>query len=292
MKRKDKPLYNVWQNSVYVLSNAWKKDKIVIHTIVVQILLTVSMQILVILLPALVVANILVNVGVNVLVFTILKYTVGIVIIQSVLEYLNSVEKLRRTNLRMLAVRDNLFKSLSTDFANLGEQRFINARRKALDMSYNNQPIEQIYCVFKRLGINLLGFVVYVILLSTLNPLVMLIVASTTILGVFARNRANKWRHNHDDEATATSRRIWYVNDAGNDLNLAKDMHLFAMKDWLEEVYAKSMKLAYDFTRRLQTKHFIADMVDLLAAFVREGVAYAYLIFRVLFLDMPVDNFV
>ena len=130
------------------------------------------------------------------------------------------------------------------------------------------------------------------ILLVSVNPLVLLITAATTVFGALVRRWANKWQHDHDSELATYNKRLWYINSVGGNHEMAKDIRLFAMTDWLQAVYAANMRLAFDFGRRAQTKHLIADAVDCVATFAREGIAYGYLIWQVLYLGLSVDNFV
>ena len=291
--KKEKPLYSVWQNSAYVLGGAWANDKIVIWVIIAQIILAVSIATVGIFLPAVVVEQITAGVPVSTLITTILLFTAALVLMQGASGYFNATVALRRVGRRLDVVKKIFMVIMTTDYANLEEQHFIDAKTKAMDqVDGNNRTTEQIYYTFTNLGTNLLGFVVYIILLAAINPLVLLITVVTTVSGVFARIWANKWQHTHDSELAKPRGRMHYINRIGEKPDMAKDIRMFAMTKWIKDVYDANVKLAFNFSRRAGTRQFAADAANAFATFVREGIAYAYLIWAVIAGEMTVEGFV
>ncbi len=292
-KKKEKPKYSVWQNCCYVIQKAWARDKVVLFVILAQILLTVAIGVLTLFLPKTVVAQITSGVSVKTLVITVLTLTSVMVILQSISSYFNSSVQPRRIGLRIKNCYDILVKAITTDYANLENKEFTDAKQKAYDVTNNNSSsAEQIYYCFVNMGVNVLGFIIYIVLLVSVNPVILLITAITTVLGVMVRRWANKWRHDHDSELAECNKRIWYINRLGYNYDLAKDIRLFAMTDWLRDVYNTNLKLSLDFNKRVEIRQFLADAADCVGTFMREGVAYIYLIGLVLNNGLSVDNFI
>jgi ATP-binding cassette subfamily B protein len=292
-KVKEKPKYNIWQNIIYVIKNAWISDKSVLFVILAQIFLTLAISIVALFLPKTVVSQIISGVNINTLIITVLAFTAVTVILQSAKIYITSAFDFRKSMLRTKVSYDILTKDITTDYSNLENEKYNHLKEKSTDQTrYYNRSTEQIYNTFTNIGINLLGFVLYIILLVSVNPLVLLITAVTTIFGVTARLWANKWVYDHNYE-TLNFGTLFYINNGvARDYVMAKDIRMFAMTDWIKDMYNAIMKLAYDFNRRVQARQLIADVVDCAAAFMREGIAYAYLIWQVLYFGLPVDNFV
>ena len=290
--KKEKPKYNIWQNSVYVIKTAWVRDKSVLFVIPAQIFLTLAISIVALFLPKTVVSQITSGVNINTLVITVLAFTSATVILQSAKNYIDSGFEFRKWILRTKVSYDILTKDITTDYANLENEKYHELKEFSSGQTrYNGSSTEKIYTTFTSIGINLFGFILYIILLVSVNPLVLLITAATTIFGVIIRRWANKWMHDHQSESMNWP--LFYINNqVATDYAMAKDIRLFAMTDWLKDVYKANMKLAYDFNRKVQKKLLIADVIDCVAAFMREGIAYAYLIWQVLYSGLPVDNFV
>ena len=142
------------------------------------------------------------------LIIAVLAFTSAIVLLQTAKSYIEYAGRTRRTGLRLLVLHDILKKSLVTDYANLEDKDFTDAKQKAHHMTGgNNCSPEQIYYTFEKLGANLLGFIFYIFLLVQVNPLILLLTAGTTVLGYFTRRWANKWRHDNDNEETGYIKR-------------------------------------------------------------------------------------
>ncbi|MCL2060814.1 MAG: ABC transporter ATP-binding protein/permease [Oscillospiraceae bacterium] len=291
--RPAKPKYSVWQNSAYVLHGAWARDKNVIYIMLAQIVLTPVIPAVAMFLPKTVVAHILGGQSISVLAATVLGFTAATVLLQTTKSYLEKIENVRRVGLRMWVCRDIFHKATTTDFANLENKSYTDAKQKAHDVTVsNNTSTEQIYYTFVNLGVNVLGFALYTALLVNVNPLVLAIAAATSAAGYAARRRANKWQHDHDDENASYNKRIQYISHVGEEPALAKDIRMFKMIDWLRDVYSSYLKMSFNWQRRAGGRQYAADAVDCAAAFLREGAAYAYLIWLVLYGGLPVDQFV
>ncbi|MCL2360743.1 MAG: ABC transporter ATP-binding protein/permease [Defluviitaleaceae bacterium] len=292
-KQKEKPIYSTGQNTAYILRNTWAKDSKMIWMITAQIILTVAIATTAIFLPATVVEQITSGVSIGTLVITILLFTIALALMHAVNSYIGMPSMAKRMFLRSGMCFELLKKVISTDYANLEEKRFTDSKQKALDNLMNNSASpEAIYITFTQLGTNILGFGVYILLLAAINPFVMVVTASTAVFGVVARHWANKWRHANDDLRAAPGKRLWYVGAIGNDSNMGKDIRLFGIVNWVRDVFDANLQLSYSFHRRANIRQFIADIVEAVAAFVREGIAYAYLIWLVIGGDLSAEGFV
>lgn len=285
--------YSVRQNSLYALKIALAKERLLVWFVAVNIFLAVAVQVTAIFLPRTVVAQILGEAELRALVVTILAFGAAALFFWTISEYFGTMAHARSRNLRFWARREILAKVITTDFANVEDQNFLNLKGKALATSEGDAgATEQIYKTLQAFGINVFGFVVYVVLLAAINPLIMLLVAATAFFGVLARKWANKWRFANDDFEAASLKRIRYITRIGQDYSLAKDVRIFTMIPWLQDIYETNMRLAHNFAKKAQKRQLVADIVDAAAAFIREGVAYAYLIWQVLFGGMAVADFV
>ncbi|MCL2674741.1 MAG: ABC transporter ATP-binding protein/permease, partial [Defluviitaleaceae bacterium] len=155
----------------------------------------------------------------------------------------------------------------------------------------NADSTEQVYVTFENLLQNFLGFAVYMALLAAVNPLIMAVTVVTAIAGAIAREWVNRWEYANEDERTQNRKRMWFIARACES-KYAKDIRLFGMVHWLQDVYESTIQLGYNFSRRLHLRHFAADVITAVAAFAREGFAYFILIFMVLDGAIAVDEFI
>jgi len=290
---KEKPSYSVWQNTLYVLRLALERKRFTPLVMLVQSLLATAIPVVAMFLPMAVVALILREVDINMLVLVIVAFSIATVVLQTTKSYLGVVGRAQRNALRHSQIHSILYKILNADYANLEKQSFIDAQEKANQVTGNPQEAaQQIYYSLENVITNLLGLIIYTALLAQINPLILLLATSTTAAGFFVRRKANKWRHDNDKEEVDYAKRTRYLSNIGSNVTLAKDVRLFAMVYWISDVYNSYMKLRYSWVKRMESRQYVADVVDCIATFLREGVAYAYLIWLVLFSNLPVEQFV
>lgn len=290
-KIKEKPKYSVWQNTVYLIRLAFERKKFTPWVMLIQSLLTPIIPAIAMFLPVTVVALILGEASMGILILAIVAFTVATVLLQTIKSYLDTVGKSQANSIRhSIIIEDMLRLSLTTDYANLEKKVFTDAREKAYQAT--DDTARFIYKSIENVGANVFGLILYVVLLVQVNPLILLLTAVTTAAGFFVRRKANKWRHDNDEEQAGYSKRIRYLANVGTNSSLVKDIRLFAMFDWLLDVYRTFLKMRYGWLKRAEKRQYVADVVDCVATFMREGAAYTYLIWLVLFHYLPVDQFV
>ena len=291
--KKIKPKYSVRQNTKYVFRHIWENDKSVLFVMLGISTLVPTIPAVAMFLPMMVVALILAEAPLINLIITVLVFTAVTLLLQTLRSYLDATKMVRRVGLRLRNARAIVDKTIQTDFANLENKAFTDAKQKALNTTgSNNMSTEQVYYTIENIGANLLGFLIYIILLVRINPLLLLLTAGLAVLSHGMRRRANKWRHNHDDELAGYTKRLWYIGNVGTQSELTKDLRLFPMVRWINEVYQSCLTLAFRWQRRAKNREFLADIADCIGTFLREGVAYAYLISLILFQGLPVEQFV
>lgn len=291
--QKEKPRYGVWQNVGYVIKGAWAMDKGTLFAMAIEVVVAVGLSLAALYLPKAVVGQIMRGAEAKSMIATILTFTAGTVLLQAVKAYLGLTSEMQRTGLRMQVCRDIQQKVVTTSYENLEKKAFSDARQKALEqIGGNNTSTEQIYYTLVNLGTNVCGFVLYLLLLVWVNPWVLLLTAATSAIGFFMRRRVNRWEHEQDKQSASWDKRLWQIHQQSQQTVIAKDIRLFAMADWLMDVHRTNARLRHNLSRKVQAKQWLADAVDCVVAFLREGAAYAYLIVMVLAGALAVDEFV
>ncbi len=291
--KKEKPKYNMWQNSVFVLKTAWERDKVVLFVVLAQIFLIVALSTIALFLPKTVIAQITRGGSLETLILTILGFTVVTTVLSAIKTFFDNQSWVKRSNLRNFMYYDMLDKLMTTDYANLEKKDFNDHKTQYMEhVGSNSSTTEMIYSCFEVLGTNILGFIVFSLLLVSVNPVILIITAATTIVGYFVREWANKWQFDHHKEEADFNGKLFYLSELGSKNENAKDIRLFGMVNWLNDINKTYLKLAYDFEQKVETKHFIADATDCVATFLREGIAYGYLVWQVLGGNISADMFV
>ena len=84
---------------------------------------------------------------------------------------------------------------------------------------------------------------------------------------------------------------IYYLDRRVSDFSAAKDIRIFGLRPWLNEVYNKVVATYTAFHQKAQGVYIWARIVDLVLTFLRNAIAYAYLIGLVIENGISVSDF-
>ncbi len=138
---------------------------------------------------------------------------------------------------------------------------------------------------------NVIGFLVYLLLLSGLSPLLVCIMAALAAAGYFVNKRIGEWGYRHREEEEKYQKDFSYLRKVATERKYAKDIRIFGLKSWIDEVWDSTMRLYEAFLKRREGIYIWINVVDLLLAFLRNGIAYAYLLYFVLKNGMSASQF-
>ena len=183
-------------------------------------------------------------------------------------------------------------KAATTSYPNVDDEKFRKLLTKASEcVSSNNQATEAVWGKLVTLLTDGIGFLIYLRLLTAVPPILIVVILATAAVGYLSRRRVNGYRYLHREEEAEYERQMDYLFDQAKDLGAAKDIRIFGMKSWLEELYAKVMAAYMAFQGKAQNASLRAEFADLVLIFLRNGVVYAYLIYMVLQQNLGVAEF-
>ena len=279
-----KPKYNMFQNSWFMVRLAWrtKEKKVVILSLLAA---------------GLAVANNLVNLYVSPTIlavlerkgsFTELLWT--IVLFTAVLIFISAATAYVKENILFgkITVRSEILtllnrKSAVTSYPNLDDDKFKKLVAESSNaVSGNNEATEAIWQTLTSLTTNILGFIIYVSLLTSVQPVLMLVITATAAAGYFLGNYLNGYEYRHRDEKAEYVRHMDYISGQSKDWGAAKDIRIFGLRPWLEELYTKALDGFMAFRSKAEGVYLWTKIVDIVLALLRNGIAYAYLVSMVL----------
>lgn len=291
--KKTKPKYNMWQNSWYMIKLAHSsKEKKVIVLCLLSALLAVAQGLCGLYISPTILSVVERQASVGELVLTILVFVAAMMFISAASAYVDTNKLYGRVTVRCEIIARAHSKISTTSYPNLFNDKFTElniATQKSINT--NSAATEAVWDTLTMLAKNLLGFVIYLLLLSYVQPMLFLLIILTTVISYFVGHRASEWRYKHRSEESEYEGRMYYANITARGLSAAKDIRIFGLRPWLEEVY-KSAENAYGaWQNRAESAVLYASVVDLLLTFARNAVAYAYLIGLVLKGGLGVSEF-
>lgn len=114
---------------------------------------------------------------------------------------------------------------------------------------------------------------------------------ATTAVSYFASKRINEWGYLHRSEELELTKKIEYANKTATSREFAKDIRMFGLRGWLEDLWGSTMRLYSAFCAKRERKYIWANIIDIVLTFLRNGIAYAFLIGITVKNGLPASQF-
>ncbi len=288
-----KPKYNMWQNSFYMIKLAWcAKEKKVIMLSLLSAACAVLLNLINLYVSPVILSKVEVRAPIGELVFVICAFTVALMSVSALSSYLKVNEMFGRVTVRCEIINLINKKGAVTSYPNVYDDKFTKLLAKSFDCTNSNaSSTEAIWTTLTDLTSNFAGFVIYLILLSSVQPVLIMLVLLTTLISYFFGNYVNEWGYRHRDEEAEYQNQMNYIAGRVRDFDTAKDIRIFGLRPWLCELFDKALGAYTAFHKRAEGVYIWARIVDLVLVFFRNAVAYFYLIRLVLNDGLGVGEF-
>lgn len=292
MKEKNKPKYNVWQNICFMVGMAWRHVKSVLWLALAYAALCVGLNLAQLFIAPMALAKVEQAAPLPELLGTILFFALLLVVLNALLEYVNANTLFGRNEVRMDIVIDLNERGTMTSYPNSSDPRALELQEKAVMATGGNlSPTEHIWTTLSLLLVNVAGLVIYLLLLTNMNPFLVLVVVLTASAGFFCNNRISGWGYRHRDEEGKYQRKMGYIRRKTESVTLAKDIRIFGLAPWLDSVYESVLNLYEAFLLRRERVYIWSCVVDASLGILRNGIAYGYLIRLALVGEISVSGF-
>ena len=290
---KKKPKFNMFQNSWFMIKLAWKqKEKKVIFTGILLILFGVALNLINLYIAPTILDAIETGVSFGELITTILVFVTALILTYAFNEYVMANVLYGRISVRteIIAMLNN--KACRTSYPNIENDEFYKLSEQAsIYCCSNSEATEAIWDTLTQLLTNVLCFVFYTGLLLMIKPIMLIIILVTTLIGFFINNYLSEYKYKHKEELAEQDKRLGYINESSRSLKFAKDIRIFGLRTWLNELHDKSIAALQAFNNKVAGVYFWARVADLVLAFLRNALAYVYLIGLVINNEISVAEF-
>lgn len=166
------------------------------------------------------------------------------------------------------------------------------SQRAADGISNNHTAGVHFPMAFANILSTLLQFFLFGTVISLLNPLIILLLA----LGCAVNYWMSKWERtknwNDRDVRNRIQKKINYLAfDLSRDFQYAKDVRLYQMKGSLFERFQRLLKQDHTERNKLDLRGLLTAIVSFLVVLVRDGAAYAFLIYKAVQGEVDASSF-
>ena len=291
--RKQKPAYGLGQNIAYMISLAWRQRRSVILFALIMAAASILLGLTQLFIVPSILGAVEADVSIAELTAIILAFTGALILLNAAGAYLSSCSQFGRIEVRLFIGSMIQNKALTMSYPDIEDQ---NVRKKMDKASMlvvsNTAATEAVWTTLVNLLKNAVEFIVYLSLLTTLNPLMIIAVLVTTIVSFSISNYLDGWGYRHRDEESAYSHCMNYLSEKSRDYTLAKDVRIFEMRGLIEDVFDSTLRLYRSFAARGERVYIWGNIIDAILTFMRNGIVYYFLIRAVFKGEMSAAQFV
>ena len=292
MNEKSKPKYTVPQNVWWMVKIAWRTRK----RVLVFCVLTAALEILYNLSQLYIAPEILRRVeehaGMETLLGTILFFTAALFVTLGLKDYIVQNTMFPRVDVRSVIIGMIGYKCNTTSFPNTLDADFIKLRDKAHTACDNNrEATELIWQTITLLLQNAAGLVIYLTILSHLDLTLMAAVVITCVAGFLVARYSDNWMFAHREAEDVYYAKKQYIRGRSESIEMAKDIRIFGLQQWLNELLDNVHDVYLDFRLRAERVRLLSDITEAVMTAARNGIAYVYLIHMTLAEGLSVSEF-
>ncbi len=223
----------------------------------------------------------------------ILKFTIFISLIGAIKAYMETNTLIGRIEVRTHLLYLINKKQASTSYPNLYKSDFQNLFKRAGETISNNQaPGEAIWQSISDLLQAGLGILVYIYLMKELDYRLIAFIVATAIISFMVTKELNEYGYKNKDELGRAFKESHYILDKFSHIDYAKEIRIFNMIPWLNELYQKSYKLIYSLIDQEEAIYFRGRLIDLFIVGLRNFLAYSYIVSLGLKNQLTISGFV
>lgn len=262
-----------------MIKTAWKSCKSVIFLCIACAALYVCTSLAELLITPIILKKIESAVPLSELLATILGLAGILLVLNSLTPYVIQNAVFGRIKVRRVLGMDVTHQIATTSFPNTEDPDVLKKQDKAMNPS---GALNAIWDTLTSLLQHSICFVIYLFMMSSLDSLLIGVILVTTIVGYFINKRIYEWGFRHREEEATLSSKMYYICHAAENIHLGKDVRIFGMETWLQDIYQSTLRLLQAFLARREKAYLRANVIDLIMTLLRNGVAYFYLIHLVL----------
>lgn len=278
--------YSLFRNIGYAVKLAWKHSKLLVLLPPLCSLLDLCMKLVQLFLAPVVLQKVEQTVALGELLGTICLFTLALLLCRSLKAYLEDIRIIGHSRLQDALSLDLLRHGCMTSYPNQFDPEFRGKQNDAFGATVGN-PNNSVYGVFSQLmelASALVGFILYLRIMRRLSAVPVITVILTTAVGYLAGKLASDWEYRHRKESVEIRLHRNYVINLAMGNEMPKDIRLFGMKDWLDDIYGGIVTLWRSFCARRDRRYLAAKLTDVAMTVVRNAVAYVCLI------EMAIDG--
>lgn len=287
------PKHNMLSNTWFMLKLAWRSDeKKVPLMCLLYAVLCVALNLVNLYVSPTILAVVEKHGSVKELLLTIAGFSLAMLLLSASVRYIDLNSFFGRITVRSYIIYLVNQKAATTAYPNIENKAFRDLLSKSRECTCSNdRASEAIWTTLSTLLTNLLGFIIYISMLGVVQPVLIFLILATTCISYIVTHYVSSYDYRHREEEAEYSGHIQYLLNQSLSIKPAKDIRIFGLRPWIESLYQKALDTYTAFHAKAEGIFLWGKLTDLVMTFLRNAIAYAYLISMVLRDDLGVAEF-
>lgn len=135
------------------------------------------------------------------------------------------------------------------------------------------------------------AFLGYVAIVLSLSPLVLLYLIVNVTVIYYLTTKVKKYEYGKKNDISELNRKSNYIYNLMYDFTYGKDIRIFNLGRKIADKYRMYTTKKIGIYKNIRYRYFKSAAADAVLLLIREGIVYAYLIYKVLYSGMGIGNF-
>lgn len=281
--KKEKNQYSLWNNIVFYFKKLYEFQPSIIFIMVLQVILAVTLPVFTIYMPKLLVDLATSHASVEKFVIVFGGFSVVYILFSTIASYARNGTyfdyNLFRNYLMYYVFRKSLRIPYKHTEAGKHREEYWGAIGQLQRGDWS--PSSEFYSTLPQFLTLVLNFFIYSTILGSLNIFIAILLIAISLMNYLFMEYERKARKKIQPKLDNLYKKIEYIqhSSSGNGENSpAKDIRIFHLGTWIKEKEQKLVDKEKKYQKRLMGINFIRQNIGFVLGFIRDGIAYVYLI--------------
>lgn len=285
--------HGMFNNFVYALKTTWKLNRRFLIFIMIGSVALALYTLAGVYLPKIALELVSGGVSTKEIITTMVIVGIIILIIALVKQYADVIGSYEFDKVQYQLMGKYLRKAFTTDFCNMENPEFLDLTERAVRANYYNVGFHG-YCMRAKY---VLSDSVLVIIagaaIAVINPLLVVVLAAISYVIYKIFDDTMEWdKVNVNDALASNYRKHYYFANTAKDFKYAKDIRLFKMADWIENVWNDVNAAYYLVVKKGHNKWIACEAKMSFFRLIQNVILYAVLIYMIFNKGMSIADFV
>lgn len=283
--------YSLFQNTVYLARESWGFDRRIMLYAVIIIAAGIVLPVFDIWLPK-VAVDLLAEKADGMRIAGVLgSMALCMIVIMAIRTYFQEVRYGYLSMMRRYFLEKIWFKTLDCKYSLVESSEFMKKREAALMVQNNNQSAIQMHERVPLLIVNVVCFILYSTVLSTLHVGIVIYLLCTSGIVYWFAKQETVCRERTAGAFTEVGRKLSYVIGQCDDVKSGKDIRVYSMSRWMEGLISDLLGKKFQIHRKRSSQGYKTQIVGAVLDFLRDGFAYSFLIIKIMRGEISMGDF-